>query len=155
MTIKYVILHWTAGNYKPCSTDLNSYQLLIDGWGKVYNGKAVGKTSSTGGMNSITYNISCCGGLSNTPMTNIQMESMFKQTAIILKKYKLTVGEVFTHSDIGQMVKNGSITTLLPYNNYLKQNIGKIDLTKIPYDCKGKKASDFIRDKVSWYLSKL
>lgn len=155
MTVKYIIIHWTGGNYRPCQQDLNSYQMLIDGYGKIYNGKPVGQSASTGGMNSITYNISCCGGLSYTPMTNIQMEAMFDLTARKLLEYGLSVDKVYTHAEIGQMVKNKTITKLLPYNNYLPQNLGKIDLTKIPYDTKGQANGDFIRGKIKWYYNKL
>ena len=133
MAVKYIILHWTAGNYKPCQMDLNSYQLLIDDTGKRYNGKPVGKSCSTGGMNSITYNISCCGGLDRTPITKPQIEAMFKAAAEKCKEYNLKPDKVFTHAAIGDMCKKGTITLLLPMNRWLSQNIGKIDLTKTPY----------------------
>lgn len=156
MTVKYIILHWTAGNYKPCQTDLNSYQLLIDNEGKRYNGKPVGQTSSTGGMNSITYNISCCGGLDRTPITNVQIEAMFKAAAEKCKEFNLTPDKVFTHAVIGDMCKKGTITMLLPNNRWLYQNIGKIDLTKTPY-IKGSAAetNNYIRKKILWYYNKI
>ena len=81
MAVKYIIGHWTGGNHKPCQLDLDSYQLLIDSEGKRYEGKPVGKASSIGGMNSITYNISCCGGLFHTPITKAQQEAFFKACA--------------------------------------------------------------------------
>lgn len=156
MTVRFIVTHWTAGNYKPCSIDLNSYQLLIDGEGKKHIGKPVGKASSTGGMNSITYNISCCGGLPNTPIKLVQIEAFLKACAEKVKEYGLTVNEVYTHAEIGEMCKDGSITKLLPYNQWLKQNIGKIDLTVLPY-IKGsaKETGDFLRGKVQWYLNKI
>lgn len=156
MSVKYLIGHWTAGNYKPCSTDLNSYQLLIDGEGKKYIGKTVGKASSTGGMNSITYNISCCGGLPNTPIKPIQIEAFFKTCAEKLKEYNLTVDNFYTHAEIGEMCRDGSIKKLLPYNQWLSQNIGKIDLTKLPLiQGTPKQTGDFIRRKILWYYQKL
>ena len=156
MTVKYIILHWTAGNYKPCSTDLNSYQLLIDNDGKLYPGKPVGKASSTGGMNSITYNISCCGGLDRTPITKVQIEAMFKVAADKCKEYGLTPDKVFTHAVIGDMCKKGTITMLLPYNKWLSQNIGKIDLTKTPYiNGTAAETNNFIRKKIQWYFNKI
>lgn len=156
MTVKYIILHWTAGNYKPCSTDLNSYQLLIDNEGKQHTGKPVGKTCSTGGMNSITYNISCCGGLEKTPITKIQIEALFKVAAEKCKEYNLTPDKVYTHATIGDMCKKGTISMLLPFNKWLNQNIGKIDLTNIPY-IKGSAATtnNFIRNKIKWYYNHL
>ena len=156
MTIKYIVLHWTAGNYKPCQTDLNSYQLLIDDTGKRYEGKPIGKTCSTGGMNSITYNISCCGGLERTPITKVQIEAMFKAAAEKCKQYGLTPDKVYTHAIIGDMCKKGTITILLPMNRWLYQNIGKIDLTKTPYlNGTAAETNNFIRKKIQWYYKNL
>jgi hypothetical protein len=155
MAVKYIILHWTGGNYKPCKLDLASYQLLIDGEGEIHEGKPQGTTNSVGGMNSITYNIACCGGLDRTPMTKIQCEKLFKTCAEKLKEYKLTVDKVYTHAEIGKMCLKGSIARLLFWNEYLKQNIGKIDLTEIPYDLEGLNTGDFIRNKIEWYFNKI
>lgn len=156
MAVRFVIGHWTGGNYKPNSIDLNSYQLLIDDDGKKHIGKPVGKASSTGGMNSITYNISCCGGLSNTPIKPVQIEAFFKICAEVIRNYKLSVDDFYTHAEIGEMCKTGEITKLLPYNKWLYQNKGKIDLTILPY-IKGnaKDTGDFIRGKIKWYLNKI
>ena len=154
--IKYVIGHWTAGNYKPCQTDLNSYQLLIDDTGKKHIGKPQGQASSTGGMNSITYNISCCGGLSSTPLKPVQIEAFFKACAEVIKQNNLTVDKFYTHAEIGEMCRDKTITKLLPYNRWLYQNIGKVDLTILP-QIKGtpKQTGDFIRNKIKWYLIKI
>lgn len=156
MAVRFVIGHWSGGNYKPCQLDLNSYQLLIDDEGNKHIGKPVGKASSTGGMNSITYNISCCGGLPNTPIKPVQIEAFFKTCADTIRDNKLSVECFYTHAEIGEMCKDGSIKKLLPYNQWLKQNIGKIDLTILPY-IKGsaKETGDFIRGKIKWYLAKL
>lgn len=154
MTVKYIILHWTGGGCKPNTIDLNSYQMIIDTTGQVYNGKPQSKSSSTGGMNSITYNISCCGG-GTIKLTTLQCERMFKETAVKLKQYSLTVDKVYTHHEIGEMCRNKTIARLLPYNKWLYQNVGKIDLTSLPYDLKGKTSGDFIRNKISWYLERI
>lgn len=154
MTVRYIILHWTAGNYLPCQLDLNSYQLLIDNDGKRYNGKPVGKTSSTGGMNSITYNIACCGGLDRTPITRVQIEAMFKAAADKCKEFGLKPNDCYTHAVIGDMCKKGSITMLLPMNRWLYQNIGKIDLTKTPYiSGTASETNNFIKKKILWYYN--
>ena len=155
MAVKYIIGHWTGGNYNPCALDLNSYQLLVLGDGSTKLGKPVGQTSSTGGMNSITYNISCCGGLERTPLTDVQCEAFFKACAIKLKEYGLTVDKFYTHAEIGKMCLDKSIAKLLFWNDYLKQNIGKVDLTKLPYDLKGQSSGDFIRGKIKWYMGKI
>lgn len=155
MTVKYIILHHTGGNYKPCQQDLNSYQLLIDNEGRQYKGKPVGQASSTGGMNSITYNISCCGGLERTPITKVQIEALFKITADKCKEFNLTPDKVYTHAVIGDMCKKGSITMLLPQNRWLYQNIGKEDLMNNPY-IKGSvnEVNNFFRKKIRWYFNK-
>jgi hypothetical protein len=153
--VDYVIGHWTAGNYTPCIVDKNSYQLLIDGEAAIHEGKPVGAAASCGGMNSITYNIACCGGLARTPLKKAQCERFFKECAKALKKYNLPVRNFYTHAEIGQMVKDETITKLLPYNKYLRQNVGKVDLTKIPYDTGSKSNGDFIRNKIQWYMDRL
>ena len=115
MVVKYIIGHWTAGNHKPCQLDLDSYQLLIDGEGERHKGKPVGKTASTGGMNSITYNISCCGGLFTSPITKAQQEAFFKACAEKIKEYGLTVNDFYTHAEIGWMCKENTIQKLVTY----------------------------------------
>ena len=156
MTVKYIIGHWTAGNYKPNGLDLLSYQLLIDDTGKHHSGLAVGCTCSTGGMNSITYNIACCGGLSTSKITQDQIEAFCKAVAEKLKHYDLTVDKFYTHAEIGEMCKDGTITKLLPYNSYLYQNKGKIDLTKLPYlESSAKNTGCLLRNKINWYLQKI
>ena len=95
MTVKFVIGHWTGGQLHPNKYDLNAYQLLIDGEAATYRGVAQGCTSSTGGMNSITYNIACCGGLSTSKLTPIQVEKFFKTCAEKIKVYGLTIDKFY------------------------------------------------------------
>lgn len=155
---KFVIGHWSVGNYKPNHTDLEAYDLLIGGEkGEWYKGnhELDNNKAATAGMNSITYNIACCGAMDKTPLTKVQCESFFKACAIKLKLFNLTVKDFFTHAEIGELCKNGEIKHLLTPNGYLKYNIGKIDLTKLPYDFKGKSHGDFIRNKIQWYYDKL
>ena len=162
MAVKYVIGHWTGGMLKPNSLDLRSYQLLIDGEGGTHKGLAVGCASSTGGMNSITYNIACCGGLSTSRLTRVQIEKFYKTCAEKLKEYGLPVDAFYTHAEIGELCRDGHIVHLLPWNNYLKYNIGKIDLTVLPLDDKnltyradaGTTGSK-IRSKIRWYYERL
>lgn len=145
MTVKYIIGHWTAGNKKPSNYEKTCYQLLIDNLGNVHQGTPVGKTASTGGMNSITYNIACCGGADFSLLSCKQVEEFCLQVAKKLKEYKLSVNKFYTHAEIGEMVRNylqknlfdpdcdgKQITELLPWNSYLPQNKGKIDLKKLP-----------------------
>lgn len=151
--VKYIIGHWTgASSYNVSEHIKNCYQLIITPNGDTIKGyKGVGETASTAGMNSITYNISCAGGDVKAPLTKKQCERFFKECAIALKKYGLTVDKFYTHAEIGNMYKNGTITKLLPMNKWLKDNEGKIDLTKLPYDFNSKSHGDFIRQKIEWY----
>lgn len=156
MTVKYIIGHWTGVNtYNVTDKIKKSYQLLITGRGEVVQGSPVGSTASTGGMNSITYNISCCGGDLYAPLGKKQCERFFKECAIALKKYGLNVDKFYTHAEIGEMYKNHTITKLLPMNQWLYHNEGKIDLTRLPYDLNGKSHGDFIRSKIQWYYNRL
>lgn len=159
MTVKYIIGHWSAGAGTPNKTDLNSYQLLIDNKAGVYHGRAVGKAASTGGMNSITFNISCCGG-GQVNLTRVQIERFYFECAKYLKLYGLGVNKFYTHAEIGEMCRNKTITKLLPYNKWLYQNIGKIDLTVLPVSDKDLRhkfsafeSGDFIRKKILWYYN--
>ena len=153
MAVKFVIGHWTGGNHKPCQLDLDSYQLLIDDEGKRYQGKPVGKASSIGGMNSITYNISCCGGLYRSPITKAQQEAFFKACAEKIKEYNLKVEDFYTHAEIGWMCAENTIQRIVSYNQWLHLNIGKRDLTELP-SIKGnpEKTGNYIRHKIKWYL---
>lgn len=161
MTVKYIIGHWTAGNLKPNETDLKSYQLLIDGEGRTYAGKPIGCANSIGGMNSITFNIACCGGLETSRLTRVQIEKFYKTCAEKIKQYGLTVYDFYTHAEIGEMCKDSTITKLLPYNRWLYQNKGKIDLTILPidnnpaYKTNAYNSGNAIRNKIKWYLNKI
>lgn len=157
---KYIIGHWTAGNYIPNSIDMNSYDLLVTGDGILIKGlkEFDSEKCSTAGMNSITYNIACCGGLQQTPLKKVQCEKFFKTVADRLKLFGLTPNDFYTHHEIGEMTRNylnkknaDKITVLLPYNKYLIKNIGKIDLTKMPYD---NMTPTDIRNKIRWYFNK-
>lgn len=126
-------------------------------------------------MNSITYNISCCGGTDKCPIVPVQMEAFCKIVASELKRRGLSVDKFYTHAEIGEMTRNYQtkikggdllkadaggklITDLLPWNNYLPQNIGKIDLRKLPNKDKiltshsAKASGDYLRGKIKWYM---
>lgn len=157
---RYIILHWTGGNYKPNTTDKQHYQLLIDGEGNKIPNLPMGIGANTAGMNSITYNVACCGGLSQTPLKKKQCESMFEAVAQIIKQYNLNISDVYTHYEVGELCKayqkgdKPNITGLLPWNNYLKDNIGKVDITILPseYNATPENCGKIIRNKIKWYL---
>ena len=54
------------------------------------------------------------------------------------------------------MCKANTIQRLIPYNEWLYQNIGKRDLTVLP-TIKGdpEKTGNYIRNKIKWYLKKI
>lgn len=154
--VLYVIGHWTAGNYKPNAKDKSSYQALIDGSGNLILAKAQGTASSIGGMNSITYNVACCGGLDRTPITKVQQEAFWFHCARILTRYNLTPFDFYTHAEIGEMCGDKTIEKLCPWNKYLVQNIGKIDLNKMPEKSGQAYAmGDYHRQKIKWYYQKI
>ena len=156
MQVKYIIGHWSGGGSLPNHIDLQSYQLLIDYNGMLYNGLQAGCTSSTAGMNSITYNIACCGGLSSSKLTPVQMEKFCYVCAQKINFYRLSVSDFYTHAEIGELCRNGGIEKLLPKNAYLRQNIGKIDLTILPYFAgSAMETGEFLRTKIKWYLNNL
>ena len=37
-SLSKICLHWTAGAYSPCSTDLNAYHYCVDKLGRIYKG---------------------------------------------------------------------------------------------------------------------
>ena len=153
MKKKYIILHHTGGVYNPNTCDLTHYQDLIDGKGSVIKGQE--KTSSTGGMNSITHNIACCGRVNDEyPLKKIQIESMCHCAALRCKELGLTPDKCYTHYEIGQMVQSGDIKKLLPYNNLLRQNIGKSDIKVLDFDKSIKDVGAFLRNKILWYYNK-
>ena len=103
------------------------------------------------------------------------LEEFCFQVAKALKSYGLNADKFYTHAQIGEMVRNYCdkqagknlsksdckgriISELLPWNGYLKANIGKIDLRKLPDKSGGitnytaKASGDYLRNKINWYL---
>ena len=110
---KNIILHWTGGNYTPCSSDLLHYHFLIDNLGKIYNGKYSPRDNENctdgkyaahcGGGNTGRIGIAiCCRKDTNTIPTQKQIETMCKLAADLCLKYGLRVNQVLTHAEFGQ-----------------------------------------------------
>jgi N-acetyl-anhydromuramyl-L-alanine amidase AmpD len=162
--MKRIIIHWTAGNYKPSNLELLSYHYLIDNLGKVHN--CVHKPEDNedchdgnyaahcGGGNTGSIGVAMCGmfGYKNFqdvgkyPLTKIQCEKMFSFVAELCKKYNIpiTPDTVMTHYEFGRKHIN---TT----------SFGKIDIVYLPpYPEQPKETvGNFIRGKVKWYYEKL
>lgn len=162
--MKKVILHWTAGTNKACSTDLEHYHYLIESDGKIIKGKYVpednencqdGKYAAhTGGGNTGSIGVSMCGmyGFKSAkdtgkyPLTKKQCEAAFKLIAELCKKYNIAITPetVMTHYEFG--IKNPKTSSA-----------GKIDIVYLPPYAEVEKAKvgDFIRNKIVWYFGKL
>ncbi|MCQ2754656.1 MAG: N-acetylmuramoyl-L-alanine amidase [bacterium] len=158
-----IIIHWTAGQYAPNTTDLEHYHFVVGGNGKVHKGKFEPEDNincndgryaqHTGGGNTRTIGIAmaCMYGFMNErnqgeyPMTNVQFESCMKEVAKLCKRYNILISPetVLTHYEFGQ--KHPKTTSY-----------GKPDIVFIPpySHIKRDKVGDFIRKKVKWYLSK-
>lgn len=152
---KNIVYHWTAGNYKPCSTDLEHYHFIFDSDGKEYKGKfdpkdnvkCIGNNYAhhTGGGNTGRIGMSiCCRKDTNTPPTQKQIEAMCAKGADCCIKYGLQPKDCITHAEFGEAHPK---TT----------SFGKIDITSIPYEnLTGiKTCADYLRDKTQVYYDRL
>lgn len=162
--MKRIIIHWTAGTYKPNATDLEHYHYLIDSNGEVVYGKHKVEDNEncndgnyaahTGGGNTGSIGISICGmanfknrnSVGDYPLTKVQCERCFKLIAELSKKYKISINpqNVMTHYEFGIKHPNTS-------------SAGKIDIIYLPPypDVEQSKIGDFIRNKARWYLDKV
>lgn len=156
-----IVIHWTAGTYKPNATDLKHYHYLVDGEGNIHNGEYKpednencndGKYAAhTGGGNTGAIGVSMCamaGFVSSTncgkyPITPVQLEACFSLCAKLSKKYNIPVENIMTHYEFG-------------LNHPKTTSHGKIDIIHLPpYVWVQKEdVGSFIRSKIRWYLSK-
>lgn len=159
--MKRIIIHWTAGTNQPNNVDKEHYHYLIDGDGKVYQGKykpednencSDGRYAAhTGGGNTGSIGVSMCGmcdfrssaNLGKYPLTKKQCEATFKLCAELCKKYGINVTKqnVITHYEFGKAHPNTS-------------SAGKIDIIYLPPypEQTTDKIGDFIRNKIRWYF---
>lgn len=162
--MKRIIIHWTAGTNSPNATDKEHYHYLVDGEGRVYNGNYKPQDNEnctdgryaqhTGGGNTGSIGVSMCGmcgftsygNIGKYPLTAKQCEATFKLCAELCRDYGITVtsSTVMTHYEFGQ-------------KNPKTSSYGKIDIIYLPPypDITKDKVGDFIRNKISWYKSKL
>lgn len=159
--MKRIILHWTAGLYRPNHVDLEHYHYLIDDKGAVHNGEyrpednencSDGRYAAhTGGGNTGSIGIALCGmynfvsstNVGQYPITRKQIEKCFELCAELSKRYDIPVENIITHYEFGKSHPDTSSN-------------GKIDLTYLPPfpDVKPNETGGFIRNKIRWYLSK-
>ena len=150
-------LDLTGGTYEPNAVDKTHYHYLITGSGKVVEGKykpednldcSDGKYAAhCGGGNTGRIGIALCGCYSlDYPIKRIQLEAMCKLVAQLCNKYKIPINNdtIMSHSEYGHKFPNTS-------------SYGKIDIDKLPcialYDRRS--CSNWIRNKVNWYKSKI
>lgn len=152
---KGIILHWTAGGYNPCKTDILHYHFIIDGIGRVHAGdfspednidcKDGKYAAHCGGGNTGRIGISiCCRKNKNTPPTKKQIEAMCKKAAECCIKYNIDPLKVQTHAEFGIQHPNTS-------------SFGKIDINSLPYEnISGiEECGAYLRNKVLWYYIKI
>ena len=151
---KGIILHWTAGNYKPCAMDKEHYHYMIDKNGNIYRGKYTphdnenctdGKYAAhCGGGNTGRIGIAiCCRKDLNTPPVKVQVESMCNLAAQLCTVYNLKPSDCITHAEFGQQHPKTS-------------SYGKIDINSLPYaNVTGiKTCGDYLRNKITWYYKR-
>ena len=152
-----IIVHWTAGTYKPNQIDLEHYHYLIDGQGSVICGRYSVEDNDNcrdgcyaqhcGGGNTRAIGIAMCGmlGFKNKshigqyPLRAIQVSKMCKLVAELCLKYNITVSEdtVMTHYEFGQKhQKTTSASKIdiiyLPSHPYIQsQNVGDFIRTQV------------------------
>lgn len=164
MSLKRIIIHWTAGQNTPNDTDKRHYHFIIDGDGKVHTGRykpednldctCGGYAAHTGGGNTGSIGVALCGMLGfcsakqvgSCPLTKKQCEASFKFIAELCKKYNIAVTPqtLLTHKEFGDA-------------NPKTTSCGKIDICYLPPypEVQAKEIGDFIRNKVKWYMQKL
>lgn len=163
--MKRIIIHYTAGVYKPNDHERLCYHYLIDDNGTITKGKYKPEdnlycydgtyAAHTGGGNTGSIGVAMCGmyvpkntplQLTKYPLTKVQCERCFKLIAELAKQYELPINPqtVMTHHEFGIKHPNTS-------------SAGKIDIIWLPpySNLRSNEIGDFIRNKSRWYLQKL
>lgn len=157
-SMKRVIWHWTAGNYKPNATDLKAYHFVVDGDGNWHRGVSVslnsgslkdGYAAHTKHCNtgSIGVSLACMAGAvespfnpGRAPMLKVQMESLIAGTRILNRAYGIPVTRKTNLS-------HAEVQTTLGI-----AQAQKWDFTRLPFDASIKGAlaiGDMIRSSVA------
>ena len=163
--MKRIIIHWTGGANKPCSTDIEHYHFIIDSFGSVINGKFKPSDNENckdgkyaqhcGGGNTGSIGVAMCGmyvpnnypvKCTKYPLTKIQCERCFKLIAELSKQYNIPINpqSIMTHYEFG--LKHPETSSK-----------GKIDIIWLPPygDIDTDKIGNFIRSKIRWYFKQL
>jgi len=169
--MKRIIIHWTAGTYRPNSVELEHYHYLIDFEKDKYEKASVRKgkcrpednlnctdgsryAAHTGGGNTGSIGVAVCAMLGyqgikqigNYPIKPVQMEVCYELCARLCIKYNIPISKetIMTHYEFGK--KN-------PYTT----SRGKQDIVYLASNpsLPAGKIGDFIRNKIKWYYEKL
>lgn len=158
-----IVFHWTAGSWKASANDKNHYHLLIEGDGTIVRGapsidknsKPVknGYAAHTLNCNGGSIGVAVCGMLGATetpfspgkyPITENQVEKLFKVLAELCEEYDIGVGPktLLSHAEVQQ-------------NLGIKQR-GKWDISRLPSapNLRGAKAvGEYVRGMVEGILA--
>jgi len=154
-----IVVHWSAGTYKPSSFEYEYYHYMIDNKGKIFTGRFSCKDNidctdgkyarHTGGGNTGAIGVSMLGmyGFKNFknagkyPLTKKQCEATFCAVAGLCKKYGIDPANVITHYEFGKTHPDS-------------ESAGKIDIIYLPPypNVKANEIGGFIRGKVRWYM---
>lgn len=168
--LKRIIIHWTAGTYKPNSLEKEHYHFLVEysknpmEQGIIHNGKYKPEdnllcsndspyAAHTGGGNTGSIGVAICAMLGfkdylhigNYPIKPIQMEVCYELCARLCREYKIPIRKdtIMTHYEFGK--KN-------PHTS----SKGKPDIMYLASNpsLSSNKIGDFIRNKILWYFKK-
>jgi hypothetical protein len=124
--MKRVIIHWTAGQYKPSQDDLGHYHFVIDGDGSVISGKLpveankapMGKVYAAHTLNcnsdSIGVAIAAMAGARErpfdagpAPIKEIQLDALAELVAGLRKQYGIAISRetILTHAEVQPTLK--------------------------------------------------
>lgn len=154
--MKRIIIHHTAGAYKPNSTDLKAYHFLVDNLGTVHSGvykpednenckdgkyaahTYLGNTGSIGVAACCNYGFNLKHKQSLYPFTPKQFNTICKLCVYLSCKYDIRISNIYTHYgfDKSKGIYQGKIDiTYLPWKpdlnpdevqNYFRQEIRKL-----------------------------
>ncbi len=158
--LRRIIIHWTAGTYTPNTCDLKHYHFLINNFGEVQKGiyspednifcndgvyamhTKLGNTGSIGVAMCGMYNFKNSENVGCYPLTKKQCEACFLECAKLVKKYNIKLDNIYTHYE---------------FNKIKNIKTGKIDIIYLPPypEIQKDEILDFIKSKISWYLTTL